>query len=312
MRVGLVTHLYESVRSNPGCDMITAGIRWLVRQAVPDAVFVVVNMGRDDPQDWAAAHTCDALIVCGNPRFSMSTDGAWWESGIWDRLLVAQQAGIRVIDGWAGATHGHAPEVTFDEMAAAVAGFGRNPQSLEVAKQLHGRVTRDRLMQRIYEDAGATLLPCSSWWAERELMWAPAERRPTTAVMLGQHDMEWSLERVLEHLGDALVVASTWQDYERFREVGVQSTLIPDAASLLRLYSSCERVLAFRIHAAIPAASVGCAVGVVAIDSRAMTCEEFGLPVIGIDELDSRDPEFALAKKPDDAAVVGVLQGLLC
>jgi hypothetical protein len=78
------------------------------------------------------------------------------------------------------------------------------------------------------------------------------------------------------------------------------------------LYARVERVLSFRIHAAIPAAAAGCQVGVVAVDSRAMTCAEFGLPIICAHEFGDRLPEYAHAAQPNEAFVVDTLQGMLC
>ena len=42
MRIGLITP--EGTDINPGSRMITAGIRYLLRRAVPDAVFVPIQM----------------------------------------------------------------------------------------------------------------------------------------------------------------------------------------------------------------------------------------------------------------------------
>jgi len=316
VRVGLVTPIYEGVHSNPGSEMITAGIRYLVRQAVRGPEFVQIDMLRDNPAHWAAAQDCDALIICGNPRFSTCAT-EWWESGIWERLVAAQRSGVRVIDGWAGATHWYDPAATLEEMATRIASHGANAEAMHSAKQIHARITRDRLMQRIYSDAGAssTLLPCSSWWARLDVPWEQAAKRSGTAVVLGTHDMDWPLDCVRACLGrleGADVISCALSDYERFGAVGVRSTLVSDPAALLRLYSSLDRVLSFRLHAAIPAASVGCAVGMVATDSRPLACEEFGIPSIDIGDLMDREPPFAHARQPDEEDVVEILRSMLC
>lgn len=320
MRIGLVAPCDLGPNHNPGCHMITAGVRWLASQAMPGAVFVQIDMIHDDPDGWEAARTCDALILCGNPRFTMNPP-VWWELGIWDRLLEAQSAGIKVIDGWAGATHPWEPGASLDVMARRIAKFERNDRLLPMARRIRGRIARDRLMQRIYEDAGAesTLLPCASWWAERELPWEPCKRlRVGSAIVLHGDNPEWlraglqqEAERLIE-FGPLRFIASTVDDCKHYAAADLPVELITDCASLLTVYASVERVLSFKIHAAIPAASVGCAVCLVAFDTRSMTCDEFAIPVIGMGEFGTRQPDYRTATVPDEEKVIAVLRGLLC
>jgi hypothetical protein len=236
MRVGLIAPQGGGCQINPGSHMITAGIRHLVRLAVPDAVFVPVEMLHDDPQEWIAAGTCDALILCGNPRFSLSPADSFWECGIWRRLAAAVAAGIRVVDGWAGAAYGDDPAATLDDMASAILTFPRNAEFLALAKLATGRITRDRLMQRVYELAGApsVLLPCSSYWAVREYGRAAAVRRGSAILVLGQPGQSWVIPAVraafeqLSEFGPVVVVASTIGDWIAFRGAGFDVQLIPD------------------------------------------------------------------------------------
>jgi hypothetical protein len=108
------------------------------------------------------------------------------------------------------------------------------------------------------------------------------------------------------------VISCRLSDYETFGAVGVRSTLVSEPAALLRLYSSLDRELSFRLHAAIPAASVGCEVGMVATDSRPMACEEFEIPTINIGDLMFGEPPFAHARQPDEEDVVEILRSMLC
>lgn len=302
MIIGLITPSGTSCLSNAGAHMITAGIRWLVRQAVPDALFVNIEMLRDDPAQWDAAMTCDALVLCGNPRFSLS-DNEWWEAGIWKRLLHVRRAGIRVIDAWAGACVGlDSGAESLDAQADELLALPRNREACEHARQITGCIARDALAQRMYERAGvpSALLPCSSWWAGHELgatHLAHYVLRPLNAiVLLGMAGHDWLPNAVRALVGrmqpgDAQLaahvwtVATTWSDYVWAREHGLDVRLVTDPRSLLRLYGACNTVASFRIHASIPAASMGASVATLAVDSRARICEPFGLPVTPFTEL---------------------------
>lgn len=297
MNIALVTPADTSCLSNPGWHMITAGIRWLVRLAVPEARFIVVDMLRDDPAQWAAAKTCDALLLCGNPRFSLSAGTPWWEAGIWQRLNQARAAGVRVIDAWGGACYPHADEYPdLDTMAAELEALPRTQHALAVARLMHGVIVRDALAQRIYERAGiaAELLPCSSWWAAQEFgvepaPWHQVDRRINAVVLTALDGHDWAgpgIETLCANMlalpqsrgGRVVQLATTWADYVWARSVGLQPRLVTDAESLLRIYAQCNAVASFRVHASIPAASLGCAVATLAIDSRARLVCPFDLP----------------------------------
>src|SRR3546814_10493166 len=87
------------------------------------------------------------------------------------------------------------------------------------------------------------------------------------------------------------VIAINWNDYEWAISNGIDATLISDAGSLLRTYARCNMVVSLRVHAAIPAASLGCEVALLAIDSRALITEPFGIPISPFTDLQSRSEE---------------------
>lgn len=320
MRIGLIGPVEIGCENNPGWHMITDGIRYLVRRAAQDAQFVLIDMLRDNATHWNAAATCDAVIMCGNPRFSVSPD-QWWVAGIWQRLAQLQIAGVRVIDGWAGSAVELLPSRDIEQMAAMLFEAPRNSSYLALARLLTGRITRDAVMQRLYERAGAAsvLLPCSSWYAAN---WHHVESEfkgdVDAIVLFAIPGYEWLPEYLRAQQASmaaerlCIFIASTWDDYLWARGVGLDDVvLLPDSESLLRFYARCKRVLTFRIHAAIPAASLGCEVGVVAIDSRVLTCDQFELPKISLTDLLAREPEFACGRAPDEQACVETLKGML-
>jgi len=259
-------------------------------------------------------------ILCGNPRFTMSTGNAFWENAIWDELVQLEQRGTRVIDGWAGSVF---PANSFsprpDEMALAIMSFPGRQARLEQAKQLHGRIARDPTMQLIYERAGArsTLLPCSSWWARREFgVEVSGERTHDLLIVYRMLGQEAVVKRLASQVMSELplrVVATTWDDYVWMSTYGA-AELVTDPASLLRLYAGARNVLSYRLHAVIPAASLGCNVVAVSIDSRTDTCQLFDIPVLSFQDLDMSEVlhQLQTATPPDEEFVFATLKGLLC
>lgn len=321
MLVGLVTPAELGPEINPGSHLLTAGIRWLVRAAVPGARFLTVDMLLNRAEHWRAAARCDCLVLCGNPRFSMSRGAAFWENAVWNRLLDAQAAGVRIIDAWAGSAYPfREPMPSPAEMAEEIAAFRHRRHYLGLAAAVPHHITRDPTMQRIYEAAAipSVLLPCSSWWAAAELGIAPGEPRHDAVLlyrMPGAPGLPGALLAAAERMREELPVrllAPTLSDAEWAEEEGIAGAeLVPDPASLLRVLAQTRRLLSFRVHGAIPAASVGAAVVLVAIDSRAATCAPFGIPAVPFTELAAWRPAFAPGLAPDTELVVRTLRGML-
>jgi hypothetical protein len=201
-------------------------------------------------------------------------------------------------------------------MARAIIHFPRTGQYLRMASKMHRRITRDALMQRIYEWAGikSTLLPCSSWYAAQGITSVKRDCNAVAVYAIPQHDNGIdAINTMIEQAGEKVrVIASTWDDYAWTRAHGIKSELIPDADSLLRAFARCKRVIAMRLHAAIPAASLGCEVGSVSIDSRSLTLEPFGLPSVPLDRLADEEITFGRARAPSESAVLATLKEALC
>jgi hypothetical protein len=109
------------------------------------------------------------------------------------------------------------------------------------------------------------------------------------------------------------VIAINWGDYEWAISNGIDATLISDAGKLLRTYSRCDLVVSLRVHAAIPAASLGCEVGLLAVDSRALIAEPFGIPISPFTDLQyGVIPPASFASIPDKRVVTETLRRMLC
>jgi hypothetical protein len=328
MRIALVAPSDTACTSNAGAHMITAGIRQIVQDARRDASFVIVDMLQDHAEQWAAARACDAVILCGNPRFSVSDFDAWWECGIWDRISACMDAGVRVIDGWGGACVGLDVPDDLDDQVQELLAIPRTRRVLKVARRLHGAITRDPLAARLYRLAGVEEVheaPCSSWFARWNLgfRWDEhASTVPAAIILLAMRGHEWApeaLQRLAANLADehgtpAPFVATCWDDYAWAEEVGLQPVLpVMDPQSLLRLYARTERLVSFRIHASIPAASLHRPVCTLAVDTRVSALAPFGLPAQPFTEIRSPEfaPRFGEAREPDYSAIVSTMRNLL-
>lgn len=282
MRTALITPL--GPRGNPGSVFITAGIQFLFEK-LGYGPFVQVDMLKDRPDQWEAAKECGLAILCGNPRFSIGNPGDifWWETGIWERLLELQRSGVRVIDGWAGACHPDMSEY-LDYQADDLYGILKNKYSLECARSLSGHITRDRLAELVYSRRGipARFLPCSSAFAATAFGVVPAEKSRTALILppYGNEAHVHDVQTILEVNPGMQAVAVTWLDCAWFKEAGIPACLVNDPKSILEFLAGCECVISYRLHAAIPAASLGARVVCMAMDSRPLACEPFGIPIV--------------------------------
>jgi len=311
MNVGLVEPTDLGACGNPGWHMITEGIRWLITRAMPDTTFTYVSMHTFDTTWEMAEQCCDAVVVCGNPRFSMSAGNAFWEHEMWSRLHALHLHGVRIIDGWAGSAFPFvAPPVPVDEMATALMYMPGRLDYLNVAKQFAGHITRDATMQRIYTRAGlpSVLLPCSSWWAASAF--GVTRKEPQYDVIVMHYIPDYgALPRIHPAARPLRVVAVDRVTYNWAKKFAPEIEFISDTRSLLHLFARAGRVLSFRLHSAIPAASVGCEVCAVRIDSRTDACALFDIPVA--DFTDLTNLAYRRATPPDTELATRTLATML-
>ena len=259
MRIGLVTPLPGHGR-NPGCRLITEGIRWLLRGED------LVEIEMEAP--WRPRDV-DALVLCGNPRYDTG-DHEWLYSG----LIDAMQCGVPMFDLFAGACAVHGGTVEDD--ARLLLENPRNRAILSRLSAFRAITTRDARAQAVNRLAGlkSVQMPCSSWWAAKAMGVERKGGRDRIVVPIAGTDA-----RVVRRLAAGRqVVAVAPKDLDWCEAKGLKATLENDPRALLERFAMAEEVIAYRLHAAIPAASLGCRVAMVAIDSRAQAVEAFGLP----------------------------------
>lgn len=270
MRIGLVTPTEISNSVNPGSHMITAGIRYLLEQVVPDAEFVPIELllpwGSNERQ---IAATCDALVLCGNPRFDTGND-QWLYTDVLDEMLAI---GCPVYDLYGGSCTPLGLNEN-EQLNALV----ENERNRDIAKRMSrcaGVTVRDVMSAHVCRALGidAILLPCSSWWAASAygVERIGGQRR----IMIPIQGQDIDLIRMLAKGREVVTVSQ--EDHEWYLSRGLDSKLIFDPYELLLLFSECEEVVSSRLHCTIPAASLGCSVLIVEIDTRADACVFFGI-----------------------------------
>ena len=205
-----------------------------------------------------------------------------------------------------------------EDMADELLRFPRTAQFMDFAGRADGRITRDPVMQAMYRKSGveSAQLPCSSWWAAREyqrLRWKGNDDCLVTVLGVpGDERMSAAVRAAVKYAGDDVrVICSVWLDFRPYARTRHQCGIHAGPESLLCAYWQADRVIAFRLHSAIPAASLGCKVSLVAVDSRALAADAFGIPIMRLGKSARGRSNSTMAIEPDESAVVGTLRAML-
>ena len=283
--------------SNAGWHMITAGIKYLIRQADPDAKFNSVGMF-----SWPKNHdfkNYDRLVLCGNPRYDLgSKEGAWLYEGLLTKMV---KLGIPIIDAWqgTGCPLGGGRESNLDQLGDNQ----RNKNIIQILKRAKAKViTRDSLTQQLNEmyELDTILLPCSSYWAAKEYNTSVKSIRTEKIVVIYRMPGYSDIQGLLKTLSRThRIIATSSYDSEWCESIKLKYELIYDPIELLELYSNCIEVISYRLHAAIPAASLGCNVYAGGIDTRVEACALFDI-VFGDYRDGVAEPKEITTKEPLD------------
>ena len=285
---------------NPGGRFIVDGIRWLIRQIDSNAIFLPVEMMEEDASGWdMVLAQADVLLLCGNPRFNLDERGVYWDLGIWRRITQACDAGIPFIDAWAGAAHPF-PLLEPATMAEAIASLRKTKTILSYESRAAFCIARDRVAEELLKSCNekVALLPCSAWHAIAEHGIVAEEKDCHCITLRHMPGYPWiidralAIQRELQQERPAYILTHEAADYHwiKARRQVLNLLCISDASSLLRFYARVDKLLSFRIHASIPALSLGARVCNVSMDSRSLTVNEFSIPSIPFTDLE--DPEF--------------------
>ncbi|QDV50064.1 polysaccharide pyruvyl transferase family protein [Gimesia fumaroli] len=330
----LLTPVSQDAHTNPGSNLITDGIKHLISKADPEAVFFNVNMLRHDEAIWRyVREAADVVVFCGNPRFNVTEETEYWDWDVWDVLKSIRKENILIADLWAGASfteasHRSAAEraSTFvsgvfskpaSEMASEILKLRKTKAILEYEQDVDLKIARDQVAYELLKQSGenAHLLPCSSWWAQAYHQVEPQPKNYHCITVADLHIGEWApllpavkkLQSQLSQDKPTYVLAHALREYQwiRSRCPELENVVcIYNHKDLLNFYGKVDKLVSCRLHASIPALSLGAQVCHLATDSRALTLREFGVeatPFTRIAEPDFK-PEFQTTSGPDSVS----------
>jgi len=273
---------------NPGSHFITHGIRHLIHLADPEALCFEASLFNYHEKHWKVIYgQADAVFLCGNPRYDRSNVQHFWVSDIWQYFQKAQVLGIRTGDLFAGAASPLPLETVKDDVKKLLS-YPRNRETVKAQAGLDLLVTRDRVAAAIAKtvNAGSALLPCSTWWARNWLRVDPLPRVRNAIVVPSLNCTPQlvmslaALEKGLPNNLPTYLVAHCANEFEILRGLFPKHPRVitlSDPLSLMIFLAGCSHVVSARLHATIPALSLGAHVFHVAVDGRSVALEQFGL-----------------------------------
>lgn len=283
MKYALITPLVR-VGANPGWSFITAGIMHWLRARDDDATFMMIDMVLDDPEGWEIAEKqADKLVLCGNPRFNSTEEKTYHDWQIWERIAHAMDRGIPFIDAWAGSAWPFGAYVDAEDAAMKLLGIQKNLDVLAHERRAELLIARDRPTELLFKSVNPNtmFLPCSSVDAAKEygIVAGPGEYREYDVILLRKMPGdEWILAnaaRLRKVLHRCRVVTVDYNGWKWAADLDPE--YIADPSELLRLFSYAKEVHSFRLHASIPAFSLGATVMHYATDSRCLALEPFAI-----------------------------------
>lgn len=273
----LITPVKISPLSNPGCIFITDGIEYLFQKAFPGSEFKRVSMFNWTPKHDEAIEWSDAVVVCGNPRYDMGTEtDSWLYTGLFDKLI---ETGKPLIDAWQGSSARHRDNKDPRSDAGELLMRPRNKAMIKRLSKFSAIISRDLRASLVNSAAklGHALIPCSSWFAYK-LYDVPQVEKNKDLVIVYRRPGCGNTVQLLRHLQKTHeVVCTTGFDSTWCKNIHVDHITVFDPKELIALYASARSVISYRLHAAIPAASLGAKVSMVAVDTRAQAAEMFGI-----------------------------------
>lgn len=281
---------------NPGVSLISYGCRYLIQQADPEALFIPVKNTSHSTASWNILfEQADCLVLPGGSLYDPSDISVYWNDTIWDDISSAQALGIPFADLWGYASYPF-PIKPIEQSAADILSQPRTHHTLEVQRKAALIVPRDRLAQYIASTVQPDVqsLPCASFWSPDFFNIKPSVRLYNAISVFPISRARWffdslcSISRVLEKEKPTFLVCHTNTEYQWLRSFYPEATNIKcifDPISLLNFYSKCDKVVSTRLHAAIPAFSLGCKVIYISFDSRSFALDLFGIPSVPYTDL---------------------------
>lgn len=302
-RYALITQTPDSDNINPGSTLIANGIEYLISRADRNADFFFVCQDHYITEEWdAIRHSADYLIFAGGPRInSHPTSTLYCDFDIWDHISQAMDLGVKVMDLFVGATH-YLPLRDKNEMVKTLITIPKNEKVLTNYRDMKCVIARDELMQMILcrvLDYDVPHLPCASMYAKDHFKVKGALEKEYHAVVFRKlPGNEWLIPKLCEAADDfqkedgkpCHFIAHTEADKKWISEMyplisnGVK--VLGDSREMVEFYAKADRVLSLRLHASIPALSLGARVTNVGVDSGVFAFHAFSeSPSLVLDHL---------------------------
>ncbi|MBD0271074.1 MAG: hypothetical protein ICV73_04005 [Acetobacteraceae bacterium] len=270
-------------RQNVGDRVIHLGVRNIMLCALGPHEARTVDIASADP----IPEDTDVLVVCGMPQVARmqpvvaavrrAAEAA--ESSVPVRINLG--AGAFYADGFgldrAGQDAAFAERVRSSPVAATYAKYAG----------FHLCTARDLAATAALRGLGvpAVPLPCPGFFSPlfqpRPLLRRPG---PLVSVLNGgvglwggvTGDVHGFYERLRESRPDAVFVAHDEEDCEMLADLGIPHVAFDDADEFVAALAAHDRLLALRVHGALPAWSLGLDVTLLGLDRRALIGEDFG------------------------------------
>jgi len=295
----LITPTVTSPSFDPGCTFIRWGLRHLIKAADPKAVFLPCSDVNFDSSVWKLLYDQGScLILAGIPLYMSGNVHCFWDWDIWPLAKAAVAHNIPVVDLF-GYSKLSFPSSSPEVMSASLLDESRTHRTLDIQSLFSLIITRDTTSSIIASSAkpGVKALPCSGFWAAQFAGVKPRSREFNAVAIRYKPGDPWFLDplyRISLDLGApsrCFMVCHTAAEYWWAKAIlpkDANLICLFDPFSLLDFYSRCEHVVSLRLHASIPALSLGCKVCNLSIDTRSDA-----LDLIGV-----RSVPYTLLKKP--------------
>lgn len=269
---------------NVGDDVIRLGVRNLMRCAIGPHRERRVDFGTPGAEFPADA---DVLVVCGTPQV---TDGSVPFRRLQQALAAAEaRVPVRLNIG-AGSYYLKAFQPDMAEADAAFAArvkAGRLAPAYAGFQGFHLVTTRDMAAAAALRGVGVAALPmpCPGFFAP---LFQPRPLLRHKALLVSAlngragmlHTQAFDLHGFLEALHathpEARFIAHDEEDVEMLTDLGIPHCSFDTAEALVGYLAAHDRILALRVHGALPSWSLGLDVTLLGLDRRARIGEDFG------------------------------------
>ncbi|HUU41417.1 MAG TPA: polysaccharide pyruvyl transferase family protein, partial [Desulfatiglandales bacterium] len=216
------------------------------------------------------------------------------------------------------------PELSVDTVTALVLKQSRTRRILAEQARAALFTPRDFLTAHIAAKAGvsAAVLPCSSFWSPAFFGIKPATRVYNAISVFPITKDKWFADALMGIAGELSKELPTWLICHTAPEYKWLTSFYPDAAnircifdpfSLLDFYSKVDKIVACRLHAAIPAFALGCRLSYISFDSRSFALDQFHVGhILYTDIAGGQPPDYfyslSKASLPDPAPFIALFK----